>query len=1720
MPSLPPILSLESHKNADQSRHIHLYERYERKCLHQLFEIQYALTPEAPALCFAGQTWTYQTIETEASRLASYLKQRGVGPERLVAVCLNRTPEMLISLLAVLKAGGAYVPLDPAYPSERIAFMLADSQASLLLTQEQLRDYLPAPAGDPRRVVAVDALDTVLMEEQTVTSPSPLVNPDNLAYVIYTSGSTGKPKGVAITHRSAVTFAAWAATVFQPEDFAGVLATTSICFDLSIFELFVTLAQGGTIILAQDAMHLLTLPEADRVTLINTVPSAMLALVQAGSIPASIKTVNLAGEPLKNSLAQAVYTQTNTQRVFNLYGPSEDTTYSTFSLVERGNHDEPTIGHPIHGTQVHILDEQLCPVPPGAVGELYLGGAGLARGYLNRPDLTAERFVPDFLSNHAAARLYRTGDLVSLLPTGELKFLGRADHQVKIRGFRIELGEIEAVLSRHPYVQEAVVTAQELRAGDRQLVAYVVPQPGEIPTPHSLRQYLHQSLPDYMVPTRIVRLETLPLTPNGKIDRQALPQPATVLEEQAQYQPPRNEVEAILCHSWSHLFGLGRIGIEDNFFDLGGHSLLAARFITQTREKLQVELQLSDLFEAPTISQLAGVINTYKAQGQDPVIISPAPMMNYYPLSFSQERVWFIQQMDSDNIAYQFQSLLRLTGDLDITILEQTLNKIVERHEIFRTTYHVVNDRPVQKVNPPFLVPVPLIDLRHVPSEQQETQVQDTLTKLFDRHFELAHLPLIEWHLIQLGDQEYILTHVEHHLVHDGWSYNVFLRDFLEIYRALASGTTPQLVEMPIQFKDYCYWEREWVAGPEGHQQLTYWQKQLAGSPALLELATDLPRPPVQTFRGLAERLSLPVDLSRDLLSFVRHEGVTLYMGMLSAFAVLLHHYSGRDDINIGAGMANRRWRESEPLIGMIVNNVVLRNNLSGAPTFRELLQRTRQLVIEAYQNQDIPFDKVVEALQPPRTLSYNPLFQVAFSFHHTHLPELNLPGLTLELTEAVSNHSSKFDLNIIVIPRSEQLVGVNHDAAAEQIIIIWEYNTDLFRSDTMTQMVQHYQNLLRAFIANPDLPIDEVSLLRADERQQLLVAWNQTTRDYPAATVPTLFDRQAQLTPQAIALRLGEQQMSYAELNERTNQLARHLRDLGVQPETRIGICMERSLDQIIGILAILKAGGAYVPLDPTYPSERLSFMVADAHIETLLTHSTMGVQLPEFNGSLVYLDMFDWIATSNGDMPLPSLSPDNLAYIMYTSGSTGTPKGVAVTHRNIVRLVQNTNYVHLDADEVFLQFAPISFDASTFEIWGALLNGAQLVIFPGETFSLEALAQTIVERGITTLWLTAGLFHQMVEEQPEALRQVRQLLAGGDVLSVAHVKQMLSQPDPHTLINGYGPTECTTFSTCYPMTNVSQIGHSVSIGRPIANAQTYILDRRFRPTPPGVPGELYIGGDGLTRGYLNRPARTAQQFVPNPFSNRPGGRLYRTGDLARYHQDGTIEFMGRIDTQVKIRGFRIELGEIETMLARYPGVQQVVVVVRQYAGNDKRLVAYLIVDDAAAATPDSLRDFLRNHLPGYMVPSYFVALPEFPLNPNGKVDRKALPDPELTFEQHTNGHYVAPDTPIEVALTDIWSQVLGREKIGIHDNFFDLGGHSLLATRVISRVREAMSTEVSVIDLFERPTIHDLANVLIQREIAQTDATVLADMLAELAPGELADWLASGDLFASPTD
>lgn len=1680
------------------------------KCLHHLFESQQARTPNAAALQYAGQTWTYLALETAANRLATYLIQQGIGPEKLVAVCLNRTPEMVISLLAVMKAGAAYVPLDPAYPSERITFMLADSQASLLLTEEQLRDRLPSPAGDPGRVVAVDTLQPV--EPTALSTP---VQPDHLAYVIYTSGSTGKPKGAAITHRSAVTFAAWAATVFEPDDFRGVLATTSICFDLSIFELFVTLAQGGTIILAQDAMHLRTLPEAEQVTLINTVPSAMLALLQAGGLPASIRTVNLAGEPLKNSLAQAVYAQSNAQRVFNLYGPSEDTTYSTFSLVERDRAEEPTIGCPISGTQAYILDEQLCPVLAGEVGELYLGGAGLARGYLARPRLTAERFLPNPFSDHAAARMYRTGDLVSLLPNGELKFLGRADYQVKIRGFRIELGEIEAALSRHPHVQEAVVTAQELRAGDKELVAYVVPRPGETVTAHSLRQYLHQHLPDYMVPVMIIRLETMPLTPNGKIDRRTLPAPAAVLEERTNYQPPRNEIEATLCDTWTQLFGLSRVGIDDSFFDLGGHSLLAARFITQTREKLQVELQLSDLFAAPTIGQLAGVINAYKAQGKQPTTIQPAPVQEYYPLSFSQERVWFIQQMDSDNIAYQFQSLLRLKGKLDVAILEQALTQVVERHETFRTTYHVVADKPVQKVNPPFAVTVPIIDLRHLDAAAQETQLQETLRQLFERHFDLACLPLTEWALIRLSDQEQILTHVEHHLVHDGWSYNVFLRDFLEIYRALATGSTPQLPEMPIQFKDYCYWEREWVAGPEGQKQLAYWQKQLAGGPTVLELATDLPRPPVQTFRGRAERLALPVDLSRDLLSFVRHEGITLYTGMLAAFAVLLHRYSGRDDINVGAGMANRRWRESEPLIGMIVNNVVLRNDLSGTPTFRELLQRTRELVVAGYQNQDVPFDKVVEALQPPRTLSYNPLFQVAFSFHHTHLPELSLPGLTLELTEAVSNHSSKFDINIIVIPRPEQLVGVGHDAAADQIIVIWEYNTDLFHTATMNQMIQHYQNLLRAFIANPDLPIDDVALLRAEERQQLLVAWNQTATEYPAAAIHTLFEEQARQTPTALALKMGDQQMSYAELNQRADQLAAHLLALGVQPEDRVGICLERSLDLIVGILAILKAGGAYVPLDSTYPAERLSFMLDDAQINILLAHSHLLDRLPKSDSTLVCVDQFDWSLVGK-TVTWPTRHPDNLAYIMYTSGSTGQPKGVAVTHRNVVRLVRNTNYVHLDASERLLQFAPISFDASTFEIWGALLNGAPLTIFPGDAFSLEALAQTITQEGITTLWLTAGLFHQMVEEQPAALAQVRQLLAGGDVLSVSHVQQMLQQPGSRTLINGYGPTECTTFSTCYPMTDATQTGHSVSIGRPIANAQTYILDRWLNPTPPGVPGELYIGGDGLARGYLNRPSRTAQQFVPHPFSSQPGSRLYRTGDLARYRQDGTIEFMGRIDTQVKIRGFRIEPGEIETVLAQHPGVQQAVVVARTYGQGDKRLVAYVVADDAAALTPDTLRDYLKSHLPAYMVPAYFVTLPELPLNPNGKVDRKALPDPEQAFAHYSNGHYVPPSTPVEVALSDIWSQVLGKEKISIHDNFFDLGGHSLLATRVVARVRETMNTQVSVVDLFEQPTIHDLADTLIQRELSQTDAAVLADMLADLgdlSPEAMSQWLASGN-------
>jgi amino acid adenylation domain-containing protein len=1619
------------------------------RCLHELIEAQIERTPDAVAVVFEGASLTYRELGERAARLAGRLREMGAGEETLVGICAERSLEMVIGLLGILKAGGAYVPIDPAYPAERLAFMIEDAAVPVLLTQSRLLERLPPHEA---RTLALD-------DSQTwVSDPVPSIYPEphGAAYAIFTSGSTGRPKGVVNTHRGIVNRILWMQAEYglTPDD--RVLQKTPFSFDVSVWELFWPLLTGARLVVAkpgghQEPSYLVDLIRREGITTLHFVPSMLQVFVEQPDLESctSLRRVMASGEALPAPLAQRFLARLPDVGLHNLYGPTEAAVDVTYHACLPGEERVP-IGRPVANTAIHILDAAGNPLPVGTAGELSIGGVQVARGYLRRPDLTAEKFVPDPFGREAGGRLYRTGDLARWMPAGpdagtaEVEYLGRIDHQVKIRGFRIELGEIEAALARHPEVRDAVVLARG-EAADKSLVAYVVPAWG------------------------------------GEAEGASAEPPPPA---EAGFVAPRTAAEALIAGIWSELLGIAQVGVRDDFFETGGHSLLGMRLLARLRDAFGVDLPLQALFEGPTVAALAARIEAAQggAAAEEPVRPVPrehAADIGELPLSFAQERLWFLDRLEPESAFYNIPAVLRLEGELHPGALEEALREVARRHEALRTVFPATDEGPVQRIAPEPDFALDRLDLSGAPprSPGLPGDIERRIAEETARPFDLARGPLLRALLIRLGERDHVLVLTVHHIVSDGWSLGVLVREGAALYQAALDGRPSPLPEPPVQYADFAVWQRERLQGERLEAQLAWWRRELAGAPARLELPTDRPRPAVQSHRGAAEPFDIPAVLAAALGERGRERGATLFMVLLAAFETLLHRYSGQDDVLVGSPTAGRVRPELEGLVGLFVNMLVLRARFGGAEPdagpeglpFAALLDRVRAAALGAFAHQEVPFERLVEALEVERSLGHNPLFQVSFALQNAPFTALELPGLRLLPLDAGAG-TAKFDLGLTLAEEADgRLVGS------------FEHATDLFDAATVRRLAGHFRVLLAAVAADPERRIGELPLLSAAEGRQIVVDWNRTASAYPReACLHELFAAQAARTPQRIALRHDRGETSYAELDARAGRLAAALRAAGVGPEVRVGLCLERSPEAIVAILGILKAGGAYVPLDPAYPAERLALLVADAAAPVLLTREALRARLPETGARVLLLE--ELLAAESGApyaTPAGAMSADNLAYVMYTSGSTGRPKGVAVTHRNVVRLVRNTNYADLGADQVFLQLAPISFDASTLEIWGPLLHGGCLAVPPSQAPALEELGRLLERFGVTTLWLTAGLFHQMVEEEPASLRGLRQLLAGGDVLSPAHVERLLAAAPGLTLINGYGPTESTTFACCHPMSSDAGedagAGASVPIGRPIANTRVYLLDRNARPVPARVPGELWIGGDGLARGYLDRPELTAERFVPDPLGE-PGERLYRTGDLARFRADGAIEFLGRADRQVKIRGFRIEPGEIETALAAHPDVARAAVIVRG-EGEDKRLIAYVV---APGSSSEALRTFLRERLPDYMVPSGFVRLDELPLDPNGKVARRALARLAPHAETRGEGGGTAPRTATEERLAEIWRDLLVWEPqaaVAVEDDFFALGGHSLLATRLASRVRGRLGVELPLRAVFESPTLGELA-------------------------------------------
>jgi amino acid adenylation domain-containing protein len=1674
--------------------------------LEDLVHAQAERTPDAVAIIDGTTEITYRELVERSSQLAAHLRGLGVGPETVVAVSLPRTANLIVALLGVLESGAAYLPIDPAYPEERRRFMLEDGGAFLVLRE----GVPPLPGG----------CECVWERGPGGEGPggagsrfSGSRGLRDLAYIIYTSGSTGRPKGVAVEHETAVRLVRWAAELYG-EDLRGTLLCTSINFDPSVMEIFAPLSIGGTVIVAEDALALPSLPARGRVTFIDTVPSALTALLEAGPLPPSVRVVGLAGEPLRRSLADRFHADgadgaDAARQLWNLYGPTEDTVYSTAALVGAAEPGEPLIGRPIAGTRTYVADRRrLELLPVGIPGELFLGGGGIVRGYWRRPDLTAERFVPDPFGDMPGGRLYRTGDRVRWRPDGQIEFLGRFDHQVKVRGFRIELGEIEAQLLAHPDVKTAAALAVPGPGGALQLVAFAAPRPGAALTAAGLREHLAAQLPASHIPSFFTVLETLPLTPTGKIDRRALickvqgegfgVRPEESLAESA---APRDPVEELLAGIWAELLGVEKVGIHDDFFALGGHSLMATRIASRVRSLLAVELPIRALFEAPTVAGLAARIEAARRGSEVPeapplVHLTGMSRAGDFPLSFAQRRLWFLHELDPDSSAYNITGALRLRGVLDPAALELTLREIVHRHEALRTTFAVIGGEPVQRISPETSIALPVVDLGSLPEEIRRGEAERLAVEEGRRRFDLHRGPVLRAVLLRLAAEEHLLAFAFDHIIADGWSLGVILHEIGALYPSFAAGEGMALPELAVQGVDYAVWQREWLQGEMLEKLLGWWQERLAGSEPVLALPTDRPRPAGALRRGRTLRFRVPGELVAGLDTLGRRQGATLFMTLLAGWASVLARWSGQRDLTLGSPVANRHRAEIEDVIGFFVNTLPLRVQVDGDEPFRDLLDRVRDETLAAYDHQDLPLERLVEELRPGRALSLAPLFQVLFALQNVPRPRLELPGLTLE-NVPVDLGTPKLDL------------ALSLERTDEGLLATLELAEDLFDLATVERLARHWENLLEGAAATPDRAVGLLPLLTADERSQILGDWVPMTRLLTGS--PLLHERfsaWAQRTPDAPALRMEDVELSYRELDLLTNRLAHHLIRLGVQPGSRVGLGLERSVDAIVGILGILKTGAAWLPLDPAQPLERLSGMALEADLAALVTSGRLAGALGPLATMLpagtpmVLLDAdAEAIAAEPAASPGIGLPGEAIAYVLYTSGSTGRPKGVCCPHVGVANLMEH--YLRLSPlppGTVCSQWASLGFDVSVLEIFWAFEAGGCLDLIPDRLRTDgHALTRWLAARSTGCVWLPPVLLDDFAAALAEVDLRLFRLMSGGEAVPLGPLAAVADlHPEAH-ILDGYGPTEASIAITFWTLPPVPAREGFALIGKPLPNTRVYVLSAEGEPVPLGVPGELCIAGIGLAQGYLGRPDLTAGRFVPDPFSTEPGARMYRTGDLTRWTPTGDVAYLGRVDDQVKIRGVRIEPGEVASVLREVPGVRDAVVATRRNPQGELRLIAWILPESFPEAGPlPDLRDALRGRLPEAMIPSAFLPLDAFPLTRNGKVDRAALPAPDWG-RPGGDGH-VPPRTPVEEMLAELWSDLLGVERIGVRDSFFDLGGHSLKAGQLMLRLRDMFGVELPVSTVFEGPTIEAMAIAVGRKLVEEADPEELAKILEEM--------------------
>ncbi|MGG1760259.1 surfactin non-ribosomal peptide synthetase SrfAA, partial [Bacillus velezensis] len=1617
-----------------------------------LFEEKVKSLSDKPAVVYEGRTLSYRTLHEQSGRIAGRLLQAGISADSPVAVLLGRSERVIAAILGILKAGGAYVPIDPDFPADRIQYILEDSGAKAVLTEAGIQ----APAADAERIDFDEAVQYETAADGVSTQS------DRLAYIIYTSGTTGRPKGVMIEHRQVHHLVqSLQQEIYQcGEQTLRMALLAPFHFDASVKQIFASLLLGQTLYIVPkttvtNGSALLDYYRQNRIEATDGTPAHLQMMVAAGDVSGiELSHMLIGGEGLSAAVAEQLMTlfhqSGRTPRLTNVYGPTETCVDASVHQMsaDNGMNQQAAyvpIGKPLGNARLYILDKHQRLQPDGTAGELYIAGDGVGRGYLNLPDLTAEKFLQDPFNG--SSRMYRTGDMARWLPDGTIEYIGREDDQVKVRGYRIELGEIETVLRKAPGAAQAVVLARPDQQGSLDVCAYIVQEKGTEFHPAEYREYVSKHLPDYMVPAYFTKTDEIPLTPSGKADRKKLFALDVQAVSSSEYAAPRNETEEMLTVIWQEVLGMDKAGIYDHFFESGGHSLKAMTLLTKIHKQMGVEIPLQYLFEHPTIAALADYAEN-RNEGPAFNAIEPAEKQASYPLSLAQQRTYIASQFEDAGVGYNMPAAAMIEGALDREKLERAFSALISRHEALRTSFQSEDGTPRQVIGEHVPFHIEMIEARGRTNEQ--------VMKDFVRRFDLSEAPLFRIGLQTLGHNRHLLLFDMHHLISDGVSISIMLKELADIY----GGN--QLPELRIQYKDYAVWQAE--RAKEGYKkERAYWKEVFSGELPVLQLLPDYPRPQVQSFEGDRVSAKLPKMLRERLQKLAEKNGATLYMVLLSAYYTLLSKYSGQEDIIVGTPSAGRNHSDTEGLIGMFVNTLALRSSVKQDQTFAGLLGHVRKQVLDAFSHQDYPFEWLTEELNVPRDMSRHPIFDTMFSLQNASdgIPEIG--NLTLALHETNFN-IAKFDLTM------------QARETAEGIALDLDYCTKLFKRSTADRMLAHYVRLLERAAAQPDAKISEYDLLSEREALTQLQRFNPERTVYPKdQTIVQIFEEQARKNPGRTALQFEGETLSYQQLNERANRLARHILSVGGGGKTAAVLC-ERSMDMIVSIMAVLKAGSAYVPIDPEHPVQRIQHFFRDSGANVLLTQQSLK-PLAEKAGFQGVIVLADDEASYEKDSRNPALPFDSktIANLTYTSGTTGTPKGNIVTHANILRTVKNTNYLTVSEEDTVLGLSNYVFDAFMFDMFGSLLNGAKLVIVPKDTvLDMSRLSRVIKRENVSILMITTALFHLLVDMEPSCLTTLRKIMFGGERASVEHVKKALAAVGKGRLLHMYGPSESTVFATYHPVDVIEEDTLSVPIGKPVSNTEVFIMNSAGRIQPAGIAGELCVSGEGLVEGYYNRPELTEEKFVEHPF--KEGERMYKTGDLARWLPNGDIEFIGRIDHQVKIRGQRIELGEIEHQLQSHDQIQECIVLAVDQGAGDKLLCAYVV--GLREISSRELREHTAKDLPAYMIPSVFIQLDELPLTGNGKIDRRALPMPDVTAANAVS--YTAPRNETEQKLADIWAEVLQMERVGVHDQFFEIGGHSLAGMKLLALIQKTFGVQLTLKDLFTSPTAAGLAQLI----------------------------------------